>query len=192
MASQLFGLFWGLLLMKTVNGDKPKSNSTIRMGIILNRHSGLPFDYDLLAVPIDLAVQRTTSSFGVDFQTFLALYDGGCQELAALNQTVIALNGSADVLLGPACTADLLVAAKLSTVLKVTLLTGGGSLLDSTAEWPFVTRTGYNTLSQWSFFERICRQFNWSNVAVFYENDFGATSASSGPSKQLISTPSLP
>lgn len=156
----------------------------LKMGVVLNLHSGLPFDYDTVSAPIALAIEQSLLELNVEFRPVMGLVTGTCHELATLQQTVKVLNdnGSVDLLLGPACTDDLILAAKLTTVYRTVLMTGGGSLVDSTEQWPYVARTAYNTLTQWSFFYRICRQFSWSNVGVIYEMD-GAVVATSGPSK---------
>ena len=150
----------------------------------MNLHTGLVFDHNDMPAPINLAIQKSLVDFNVELQPVLGLYKGGCGELAALTRTVQVLNASIDVLLGPACTDDVVSVAKLTTVYRVPLLTGGGNQVESTGQWPLVTRTGYNTMTQWSFFNRICRHFNWTNVAVIYEVD-GTVFRSSGASKSV-------
>ncbi|XP_055348729.1 atrial natriuretic peptide receptor 1-like [Paramacrobiotus metropolitanus] len=50
-------------------------------------------------------------------------------------------------------------------------VTGGGTFIDSTAKFPYITRVSYNTYTQWAFFVNICRKFSWTNVAIIYSQD---------------------
>ncbi|OWA52173.1 Atrial natriuretic peptide receptor 2 [Hypsibius exemplaris] len=175
LQQRLFVRLVGLLLLSTVAIAAP---TRLKLGIVLNVHSTLSFEYYNMEPAIALAVNRSLDRYGIAYDTFLSLYEGGCSELAALTSTVRALNASVDVLLGPGCSDDLIGASKLATVYKVALMTGGGTVIDSTENWPYVTRTGYNTNTQWSFFGLLCRRFNWSNVFVLYDTD--TVSGSSG------------
>lgn len=149
----------------------------LRMGIVLIQDAvdtSVVFDYTVQSATIDLAVRHAQRDFNVEIESVPSLYQvSGCtaDSLKGLNATVRALDAGVDLLLGPACTNDLLMAAKLSTVLRVPLLTGAGSLLDSTDGWPYVLRTAYNTWSQWGFFLQMCQLFRWTTVAVYYEVD---------------------
>ena len=144
-----------------------------RMGVVLTTGADTPNDYSVLAPVIDLAVRDVKRDFNFEIEQYLSLYQDGCVEdsMAGLNKTVQALNNSVDFLLGPACTDDLIAASKLTTVYRVPLMTGAGSLVDSTDAWPYVTRTAYNTMTQWRFLLWIMNRFNWTYVVVFYEAD---------------------
>ena len=159
------------------------------MGVVLTAGVGedtVHMDYNILGAAIDLAVFRVLRDFNVDIEPILGLYGGGCLEngLAGLNQTIRVLETSVDLLLGPGCSGDLVMAGKLSTLYRVPVMTGAGSYVDMTDEWPYVVRTGFNTMTQWSFFLHICRRFGWTNVAVLYEADMNNTiTLRSGQSK---------
>ena len=147
---------------------------TLRMGIVMNKDTGYVSDYNILGPAIDLAVHRIKHDLELTIEPFLCLYVSNCSEasgLPSLRQVVRALNNAVDFMLGPACTPDLIMAAKLTTVYGIPLMTGAGSLVDKTREWRYVTRTGYNGATQWKFFGSILRQFGWKNVVVYYESD---------------------
>ena len=82
-----------------------------------------------------------------------------------------AINASATVILGPACTSDMIAVAYLTTFYNIGLVTGAGNLMDSTDLWPYVTRPSYNTFTQWTFFKIICDRFRWRNIFVLSEED---------------------
>ena len=149
------------------------SDNNFVMGIVLTTGSDLPYDNYHMMPAIRLAMEHSLLYFNINYDIFLSLYDGsnGCDEVGSLNEAVRALNNSVDVIIGPACTDDFVVVAKLTTSYKLPVMTGGANLIDSTAPWPFVTRTGYNTRTQWTFFGLICERFNWQNVFVMYELD---------------------
>ena len=160
---------------ETVRGTFDTGNTSnptvkaIKMAIILTSNALPSIDYDTLSPAIGLAVERSLTHYDVSFETTLGLYDGICTELSALAQVVSALEHDTDVILGPVCTDDFLVASKLTTVQRVPLLTGAGSFVDNTAAWPYVMRTAYNTGTLWSFFGQICRQFAWRNVFILQD-----------------------
>ena len=160
----------------------------LRMGVVLTINTTVNSDYKNMEPAIGLAVDRARMEYGVRLELVLSLYGSGCHEVPALAATVRALNSSVDVLLGPGCTDDLIMASKMATVYRTVLVTGGGTQLDSTEAWPYVTRTAYNTNTQWSFFLVLCRQFNWSTVFVLYEVDSirGSGGVSKKPSGLLM------
>ena len=169
-------LFFILVLLMPLTKSVGK-NVTIklRMGVVLNTGASAynPVDYSVIGPAIELAVEHVRRDFGIGFEKVLNLYESGCvvDSLMGLNKTIQALNSGVDFLVGPACTNDLATGGKLATVYQVPLMTGAGSLLDSTDAWRSVARFAYNTMTQWGFFLLIARQFNWSNVAVIYEVD---------------------
>ena len=153
---------------------------TLRMGVVLTKGAtgqSAVIDYDILDAAIDLAVHHVRLDYNIAIEPYLSLYPGNCVEdaLDGLNRTVRALEQDVDFMLGPGCTGDLVMAAKLTTIYRVPLLTGAGHYLDSTDAWPYMTRFAYNTMTQWRFFLLICQQFNWTNVAVIYEADWNNT-----------------
>ena len=103
----------------------------LRMGVVLTKGStGISgvVDYSILGPAIDLALQNVRRDFSMVIEPVIGLYPGNCVEdaLDGLNQTVRVLEQGVDFLLGPACTGDLVVAAKLTTVYRVPLMTGRG------------------------------------------------------------------
>ena len=166
-------------------GSSGNDPGTLRMGIVLITHGNTPNDYEILGPAIDLAIQRVKWDFNLTLEPVLNLYESACLEdgLTGLSHVVRALNQCIDVMVGPACTGDLWVAAKLATIHRVPLMTGAGSLLDMADAWWSATRTGYNIGTQWTFFVWICQQFGWNNVAVWYESD-GIAYALNGQCKQ--------
>ena len=181
-------LFVGVLATQTA--ESVASTTAIHMDVVLTKGSvSVSSDYDIVGPAISLAKQRSVNDFNDAIEPVSHLYTGGYveNELAGLTQVIRALNDSADFMLGPACTSDLVMAAKLTTIYKVPLLTGAGSIVENTRVWPYVTRTAYNSETQWSFFLSICRQFNWSNVAMLYEADLtNIVTLRSGESKCLM------
>ena len=118
------------------------------------------FDHSRMAPILDMAMERSWFDYGVRFRPLLYLYDSaGCSELLGLEAVVKALSDKVDLILGPGCTDELLVAAKLITVYRVPLTTGSGSLVGSTRAWPYVRRTAHNTLTQSRFFVRFWHRF---------------------------------
>ncbi|OWA52174.1 hypothetical protein BV898_16633, partial [Hypsibius exemplaris] len=171
-------MFAGLDCLLPANGTRyvpslENGDNNFTMGIVLTTGSNLPYDYYHMAPAIKLAMERALAYYNIQYDLFLSLYDGanGCDEVAGLQQTVRAVNNSVDVVIGPACTDDFVVAAKLTTSYKVPVMTGAANLIDSTAPWPFVTRTGYNTRTQWTFFGLVCERYNWTNIFIMYELD---------------------
>ena len=154
-------------------GGQGTGLGTLRMGIVLLGGGPTVNDYTVMGPAIDLAFHRVKQDFNLTIEPVLSLYQGGCVEdgLAGLTQLVSALSQCIDVLLGPACTADLPVAAKLTTVGRVPLMTGAGSLMQKPGAYRYFTRTGYNMGTQWAFFSSISRWFDWKNVVVLYESD---------------------
>lgn len=155
-----------------IQADSVNGSTRVKLGIVMTSNTVLPFDYYNMAPAISLAMERSLNEYNIQFEPYLGLYEGTCsQELAALGQTVRVLNESVDVILGPACTDDLVVTAKLTTVYQVALLTGSGSVVESMEQWPYVRRMAYNTYSQWAIFGRMTRDYNWTNLFVMYESD---------------------
>ena len=72
------------------------------------------------------------------------------------------------LLVGPACTADMVQASTTTTAYPTNIVTGGGENVDTTAQYPYVTRCTYNTFSQWSPFLTFTRYNNWTNFAILY------------------------
>ncbi|GAU99510.1 hypothetical protein RvY_10503 [Ramazzottius varieornatus] len=83
--------------------------------------------------------------------------------------TTIPTTGMAGhLLVGPACTADMLQACTTTTAFPTNIVTGGGENVDSTAQYPYLSRCSYNTFSQWSTFITFTRDHHWSSFAIYY------------------------
>ena len=184
----LSSLLLTLLCLRGVRPQSPFSpvytvTPTLRMDIVINRSPTFPSDYGVLAPAIDLALERAKRDFNIIIEPLVGSYLSNCTDdgLEGLTQIIRAMDHAVDVMLGPACTADLILAAKLTTVSRMPLMTGAGSFVDSTAAWPYMARTGYNTMTQWTFFLLMLGRFGWKNVAVYYESD-GFSNALNGQS----------
>ena len=169
----IFGI---VVWLHAVRGQLPDSRDSrsLRMAVVLLKGGFTPADYNILGPAIELAMERSKLEFNITLVPFFGLYDSDCvseDRLDGLSQVVRALDNSVDFMLGPACTADLVIAAKLTTIYKVPLATGAGHLVDNTGVWTYTKRMGYNIVTQWSFFLTICRRFGWSNMMVWYETD---------------------
>ncbi|XP_055348968.1 atrial natriuretic peptide receptor 1-like [Paramacrobiotus metropolitanus] len=149
-----------------VAGDAP---AILKAGIILTNGTNLPYDYSGLAPALEAAYEKALNDYNVLFQPVLSLYVGGCNESGAVGATFMAINQTVDVIIGPACTADMMSSLELQTYFLVPSVTGAGDLVDSTAKFPYITRCSYNTYTQWIFFTRLCIKYAWSNVAVIYD-----------------------
>ncbi|OQV17698.1 putative Atrial natriuretic peptide receptor 2 [Hypsibius exemplaris] len=144
----------------------------VQMGVVLSSVGTLPYDYYKMGPAIDMAVERALRDYNIRFNLILSIYDGDCSETGALGQTATAIVvNNASVILGPACTSDMIAVARLTTFYSVALITGAGNLLDASGMWPYVTRTGYNTFTQWTFFKSICDRFRWRTVFILSEED---------------------
>ncbi|OWA52167.1 hypothetical protein BV898_16626 [Hypsibius exemplaris] len=172
------------------DGNTSTTILKVKMGVVLTENSPIPADYSILSSALTLAISDVRHLFRIDVQLLPSLYEGGCEEsgLSGLRQTVVALQNFVDFIVGPACTDDFVVAGKLTTVFKTPLISGGASLVDNTNAWPYVTRTGYNINTQWSFFTLICRRYDWNDMVVMYETD-SSSYATSG--SMLISLVAL-
>ena len=90
--------------------------------------------YRNLTPAIELAIESFSREFGVAFEALACTYTADrvslCNEMAGLRS----LNDSVDVILGPACTAELVAAAKLTTIYRAFVMTGAGSYVARTDE----------------------------------------------------------
>ncbi|GAV08402.1 hypothetical protein RvY_18095 [Ramazzottius varieornatus] len=143
----------------------------IKAAVLLTSGSDLAFDYYNLAPVIDLALQRVLQDYDVSIELQLALYQGQCNVSQAVGQAVQAIIANVDLIIGPACTPDMIAVSQITTYYKLSLLTGAGSLTDSTDAFPWTTRASYNTYSQWLFFVTMAARYNWRTVAVIYDRD---------------------
>ncbi|OWA52162.1 Atrial natriuretic peptide receptor 2 [Hypsibius exemplaris] len=140
------------------------------MGMVLsNNGPSTNFDWTLVGPAVEVALERSLREYNIAFAATPYLYTGYCDELPALAQVVRAVEDSVDVLLGPSCTSDLVLASKLTAVHKLLLMTGGGASLENTDAWPYVVRTAYNSGGLWRFFGAMCGQFEWKNTFVLYD-----------------------
>lgn len=104
----------------------------IKAAVLLTSGSDLPFDYYNLAPVIDLALQRVSEDYHVSIELQLALYPGQCNVSQAVGQAVQAIIANVDLIIGPACTPDMIAVSQITTYYRLSLLTGAGSLTDST------------------------------------------------------------
>ncbi|OWA52168.1 hypothetical protein BV898_16627 [Hypsibius exemplaris] len=167
------------------------TTTKLRMGIVLTTKTFMNSDFSITGPAIALAINRSKERFNVDIEPYLSLFSteetSECRatNTVVLGRVVQALQSSVDVILGPSCTEDFVLASKLATVYKVPLLTGAAVLLESSESWVYVSRTGFNVGTEASFFTLILKQFGWRHVAVIYEaNNVGKTAT--GQSKLTI------
>ncbi|OQV18219.1 Atrial natriuretic peptide receptor 1 [Hypsibius exemplaris] len=153
------------------HGDHHHPPAVIRVALVLTTGSDLPYDYTVLAPAIEAAFEKSLTEYNVHFSPVLCLYQGGCDSSAAAGQTFIAVNSSVDLIIGPACTADMLASMEIQSFFQVPSITGGGELADSIKKYPYATRCAFNTYTQWLFVIRVFTQFNWTNIAIIYDND---------------------
>ena len=130
-----------------------------RVAIILTERG---ISYGNLLPAIGIAVERSSRDFGIKFEAVPYRYTVNsvmlCNEIIGLRQVVRALNDSVDMILGPACTAELVAAAKLTTIYQVPIMTGAGSFVDNRDEWPYTRRTAFNTGTMSLFFGLLLRR----------------------------------
>ena len=143
-----------------------------RMAIVLGDKGGIVGD---LAPAIDLAVERSGREFGIEFEALPYGYVVDsvllCDELKGLRQVMRALHDSVDVILGPACTPELVSAAKLTTITRTHIITGAGSFINDTEEWPYTIRLAFNTGTISVFVMQFFLRFHWSTAVVVGESD---------------------
>ena len=122
--SQIF-ILWSVIIVRiNVNQASP---IYIKAAILLTSGTTLPYDYYNLAPVIDLAVQRALSDYNVIIELQLALYQGQCNVSQAVGQAVQAIIANVDLVIGPACTPDMIAVSQITTYYKLSLLTGAGN-----------------------------------------------------------------
>ncbi|XP_055348722.1 atrial natriuretic peptide receptor 1-like [Paramacrobiotus metropolitanus] len=148
------------------------ATTTLKAGIILTQGSKNLYDYDVVKAALRAGYDDSLSRFDVRFEERLCLYKGDCSVTNAVGQTYICgVTYAVDVIIGPGCTDDMMASLEPQTWLHIPSVTGGGTLVDSTAKFPYITRVSYNTYTQWVFFINMCKKFLWTNVAIIFNRD---------------------
>ncbi|XP_055346998.1 atrial natriuretic peptide receptor 1-like [Paramacrobiotus metropolitanus] len=159
----------------------------VTVGVILTIGTTTSYDYDILKPAIEAAFSRARHDYSINFQPRNYLYEvvwwsdispdprlaktQGCWMWNASGESAQAVNESVDVIVGPACTKDMQIVNQLTTYFNVPTVTGAANYVDSTAEFPFLTRCGFSTADMWTFFLTIMDKFQWKHASVIYDYD---------------------
>ncbi|OWA52161.1 hypothetical protein BV898_16621 [Hypsibius exemplaris] len=144
-------------------------NTTVKIGIVLSDHIASPMAYSVVAPAINLAIERSLTDFNIAFEPVRATFPGSCAELQALASLVRVVDAGVEVVFGPGCAVEFLLASKFLTVHRIPLLTGAGSYVDDMEAWPFAMRTAFNIHTAWVFFGELCRRFEWTRMFIVHE-----------------------
>ncbi|XP_055336151.1 atrial natriuretic peptide receptor 1-like [Paramacrobiotus metropolitanus] len=172
----------------TPSAPPPDGQPTvIKVGVVLSRNASSSDSMHKAAniLPaLYVAFRDALPRYNIKYEVKLELYDD-CRRAAydgvnvplpfeTFNKTVSLLldQGIAgNLIVAPACTEDMLQSTLLTSAYPTNVATGGGELIDTTAQYAYLNRCSYNTFSQWSSLMLFAAQQNWSRFAVFYDSD---------------------
>ena len=60
---------------------------------------------------------------------------------------------------------------ELLTFYAIPCVTGAANLVDSTSQYKYLTRAGYNTYDMWTFLIRMFQRYSWHSICVIYDID---------------------
>lgn len=174
-----------LALIYGNQSEQPVFNLTA--GVILTIGTPNMYDYNVLSPALEVAFARARHDYNIHFEQRNYLYEvvswsdtspdprlaktQGCWMWNASGQSVLAVNDSVDLFIGPACTQDMEIVNLLLTYFKIPSVTGAANFVDTTSQFPYFTRCGFNTFDMWNFVRMMMDKYSWNHIAIIYDND---------------------
>ncbi|GAV04286.1 hypothetical protein RvY_14589 [Ramazzottius varieornatus] len=81
-----------------------------------------------------------------------------------------------DVFFGPPCFTDALQAGIITMSYPVLVASGSVTLADTLEPFVNMVRCSYSTFTQWSLFMRMTATYNWTSIAIFYDDSTASIS----------------